>query len=273
MPVPYSLSLRGPHRSKLLVAIGALVVIVVAAVVWPRGAGPADPSNDQGRLGPVILVPGYGGGTGSLDELAARLQAAGRTTTVLALAGDGTGDLLVEAHRLAGAVSTALAAGAASVDVVGYSAGGVVARLWASELGGAAHARRVVLLGSPNHGTELAALGAVVGGSLCPAACQQLAPNSDLLTRLNASPQAPPGPQWVSIWSNQDLVVTPPESARLDGALDIVVQDVCPGEAVDHGSLPTDPAMQGLVMRALAVPLMTAPTASDCPELTRLGSA
>ena len=47
MPTPYSLFLRGPHRNKLLVAIASLVVIVVAAVVWPRGSAPADPSTDQ----------------------------------------------------------------------------------------------------------------------------------------------------------------------------------------------------------------------------------
>ena len=268
----YSLSLRGPIRTRLVAASVAVVVLVLAAVVWTRGPGQAVPTTDQTRFGPVILVPGYGGGTGALDQLATRLQAAGRATTVLTLAGDGTGDLLVEAGRLKNAVDAALAAGAPSVDVVGYSAGGVVARLWAAELGGARHARRIVLLGSPNHGTDIAALGAALGGSLCPAACQQLAPNSDLLRALNALPEAPDGPQWVSIWSAQDQVVTPPESAGLDGALNIVVQDVCAGEAVDHGSLPTDRAMRGLVQRALAGPLMTTPSPADCPALTGAGT-
>ena len=253
----------------MFAALVAVVAVALGLLWWARGPSQAAPSTDQTRLGPVILVPGYGGGTGALDTLAARLQAAGRTATVLQLAGDGTGDLMVQARRLEAAVDAAIAAGAPSVDVVGYSAGGVVARLWAVELGGASRARRIVLLGSPNHGTDLAALGAALGGSLCPAACRQLAPNSDLLAALNALPEAPAGPQWVSIWSNQDQVVTPPESARLDGALDIVVQDVCAAESVDHGSLPTDPAMEGLVLRALAGPVMTAPSASDCAALRR----
>jgi triacylglycerol lipase len=268
MPYPHSLSLRGPHRGLLFAGLGLLVALVLVATVASKRSSEAAPTTDQTRLGPVILVPGYGGGTGSLDKLAGRLRAAGRTATVLQLAGDGTGDLLVEARRLKAAADAALAAGAPSVDVVGYSAGGVVARLWAAELGGAAHARRVVLLGSPDHGTDVAALGAALGGSLCPAACSELAPDSDLLHTLNAGDETPAGPQWVSIWTDQDQVVTPPDSARLDGAVDVVVQDVCPNEQVDHGSLPTDRAMQGLVLRALAVPLMTAPSATDCAAVS-----
>lgn len=266
--MPRSLSLRVPNGRRLLAAVAIALMLAVAARVWSRGSSQAAPTTDQTRLGPVILVPGYGGGTASLDVLAARLQTSGRATTVLTLAGDGTGDLTVEAGRLRAAVDAALASGAPSVDVVGYSAGGVVARLWAGELGGAAHARRIVLLGSPNHGTDVAALGAAFGGSLCPAACQQLAPNSDLLNGLNAGPATPAGPQWVSIWTNQDQVVTPPDSARLDGALNIVVQDVCPAASVDHSSLPTDPATQALVLRALASALMTAPSPAHCPAVS-----
>ena len=237
----------------------------VTAVRSKDGAAVATRSG--AKPGPVVLVPGYGGGTDALDALAARLRAAGHQATVLRLVGDGTGDLEVQAKKLKQTVDGLLAGGAESVDVVGYSAGGVVTRIWAGELGGAAQARRIVLLGSPNHGTHLAGLGVLLGGDTCPKACQQLAPGSDLLARLDADRDAPAGPQWVSIWTTLDEVVTPPDSARLAGAADLTVQSVCADSQTGHGQLPTDAAVQGLVVRALATPLWTTPTPADCPAV------
>ena len=95
--------------------------------------------------------------------------------------------------------------------MVGYSAGGIVARLWVADLGGDALARRVVTLGSPNHGTDLAALAGGLGSTACPEACQQLAPDSALLAGLNAGDETPAGPVWVALWTEDDKTVVPPD--------------------------------------------------------------
>jgi triacylglycerol esterase/lipase EstA (alpha/beta hydrolase family) len=217
----------------------------------------------QDKPGPVLLVPGYGGGTAALDRLAATLRAAGRTAIVVQLPGGGTGDLRVQARAVGVAARSALAGGAPSVDVVGYSAGGVVVRLWVRDDGGATVTRRVVTLGAPHHGTDVAALAVAVVGSACPTACRQLTPGSPLLDRLNAGDETPAGPRWESIWTTGDELVTPADSARLTGALDVVVQDVCPGRQVGHGQLPTDPAVQRLVLAALGTALPHRP--AGCP--------
>ncbi len=233
----------------------------VAALAEPAGVA-------QDKPGPVLLVPGYGGGRGGLDQLAARLRQTGRTATVLTLRGDGTGDLRAEASVLDAAVTAALTAGAPSVDLVGYSAGGVVVRLWAREHDAEAKARRVVTLGAPHHGADVAQLAAALAAGACPAACRQLVPGSALLDRLNQGDETPPGPLWTSIWSGTDQIVTPPTTARLAGATNIAVQQVCPGVQVSHGQLPTDPTVTGLVLQALAVAAPTAPDRGDCAALS-----
>ncbi len=253
-----------PRRRLFLagvVLVGALAIAVGTGFVLRDGGGTR--AVPQDRPGPVLLVPGYGGSVDELDRLAEALRGAGREATVVRLPGDGTGPLEDQAKVLATAADAAVAAGAPSVDVVGYSAGGVVARLWVAEQGGGSTARRVVSLGSPQHGTEIAALASAFAPSACPVACQELAPDSALLGRLNRGDETPPGPRWVTIWSADDQVVTPPSSASLAGALDIPLQEVCPGRQVGHGQLPTDPAVQALVVAALGVQTPTRP--STCP--------
>ncbi|MBM6406048.1 hypothetical protein JQN72_17565 [Phycicoccus sp. CSK15P-2] len=257
-----------PRRRAALVGLVAAVVLAVAGVVgWAR-LGPGGVPQDE--PGPVLLVAGYGGDTGSLAPLAAALEAGGRRAAVVAPVGDGRGDLREQAEALDRAVDDALSGGAPSVDVVGYSAGGVVARLWAADLGGADRARRVVTLGSPHHGTEVASLGAVLAGPSCPEACRQLAAGSDLLAGL---PETPRGPRWVSVRTDADEVVTPASSARLAGAVDVRLQAVCPDAGTTHGGLPRDPLVVGVVARALAVAVPGPVPPSACADLRREGDA
>lgn len=226
----------------------------------PGAGGPAAPQN---RPGPVLLVPGYGGDPGELFRLAARIDASGRTAIVVSLPGNGTGNLTADARALGAAVSRALRKGAPSVDVIGYSAGGVAALIWARDDGGAARARRVITLGTPFHGTAVAAAAHAFTPSLCSVACRQLVPGSRLLTRLDAAP-APPGPRWLSLWSTDDLVVTPAASARLGGALNVPIQSVCPGRQINHLQLPTDPVVAAIVLRAIGITPLRYPTAAAC---------
>jgi triacylglycerol esterase/lipase EstA (alpha/beta hydrolase family) len=140
--------------------------------------------------------------------------------------------------------------------------------VWARDDGGRSVARRIVTLGSPHHGTQLASLAGSLLPGQCPTACRQLFPDSALLTRLNSGDETPDGPAWVSVWTTMDEVVTPPDSARLAGALDLTVQGVCPRSRVQHSELPTDPVVVGIVLAELAAtPPVTLSTA-DCARLS-----
>jgi triacylglycerol lipase len=263
-----------PRRRLLLALVGVLVlvgvVLVGVQVVASRGPS-VDPSSRpaQDALGPVLLVPGYGGSQASLEPLAGRIRASGRTVQVLALEGDGTGDLSAQVDVLDAAVDTALKGGAPSVDVVGYSAGGVVAGLWVARDDGAAKARRVITLGAPLDGTTLAAAGAATLPSACPVACRQLAPGSAQLAELARARVGTLLP-WLSIWTTGDETVTPPDSARLDGAVNVPLQSLCPGAQVDHGSLPRDPAVAGLVLEGLSTARLD--PGGDCTTLRAEGA-
>lgn len=262
------------RRRRIPVAALALVVAAAAAVgaVRALSGSPAVPAADKGRPGDVLLVPGYGGSTTALGRLAGKITAAGGRAIVVKLAGDGTGDLQVQANVLNGYVNQALAAGSGPVTVIGYSAGGVVAWLWDVDYDGVAKARRIITLGSPLHGADLAAVGAADVPGACSAACEELVPGSSMLDRLQSTASVT-RPPWLSLWTTDDQVVQPPDSARLPGAVNVSLQSVCPGVSIGHGQLPTDPLVVGIVLRALRSAALTVPRPSDCRSLQVLGGS
>jgi triacylglycerol esterase/lipase EstA (alpha/beta hydrolase family) len=241
-----------------LLAAGVALTLAAAAVLAAVLALRPAPGRVRAGEVPVLLVPGFDGAPASLDALAARLRAGGRRVVVVALPDRGTGDLAAAAGVLERAVDRT---GAARVDLVGYSAGGIVVRAFLADRGGAARTRRVVLLGTPNHGTELAGAAAAVDARLCAGACAQLVPGSALLARLNRSDETPAGPAFTSIWT-----------ASLQGAVNVRLQDVCAGSGVGHGGLVRDPLVLGLVARALDGALPRAPPPADCAALRASGA-
>lgn len=257
-----------PRRRVFAVSLAAVlavaVAVVIVGVIQASGGGDAqvDGFPPQDRPGPVLLVPGYGGNIGSLSVLAARIRATGRQATVVHLPGDGTGSLVTDASVLDPAAARALRGGAPSADVIGYSAGGVVALLWAREDGGAHKARRVVTLGSPFHGATIASAGEALVPGACPAACQQLIPGSSLLRQLDAA-GVPARPRWLSLWTTDDETVTPPDSARLAGAVNVPIQSVCPAQHISHSQPPASNVVIAMVLQAIG-PGPVRPLASDC---------
>lgn len=253
-----------------MLAVSALVVagLVVLGVVLvtphvDRDRAGTDPVAQDAQP-PVLLIPGYGGGTSGLDVMAAALRREGRSVTVVHLEGDGTGDLNRQADVLEDAVRQVLSTGARSVDLVGYSAGGVIVRLWARQYDGGSVARRIVTLGSPQHGTDLASLAGDLAPDKCPTACQQLATDSSLIQQLNSGDETPPGPAWVSIWTDDDRVSTPPRTASLTGALDFSVQRICPGLPVSHTQLPASPVVIAMVAAELGRTMPALPGRDVC---------
>jgi triacylglycerol lipase len=266
-------SLSPQRRRTVFGAVIVVVAVVAAAAIRTTTGGGAPAPAAQDRPGPVVLVPGYGGDVASLSDIAARLQAAGRRVQILPLPGGGTGSLQIQADALQALVARLIAAGPPSVDLVGYSAGGVTVRLWASEHHHASEARRIVTIGSPQHGTTVAAAAGLLLGDACTGGCAELQPGSALLDHLNEGDETPAGPEWTSIWSTADQTVVPADSASLEGADDLTIQSVCPRDDVSHSGEPRDPAVIGLVVTALGPGTDPALTGKTCADLQALGSS
>lgn len=243
-----------------LLGVGAVLLVLIGIAVAReyRVPPPADPEVP----GAVVLVPGYGGNRAAFIALTERLRTEGRRSVIVELPSGGTGDLVTQAAAIDDTVRDLLDEGAPSVDVVGYSAGGVATRVYLDRGRTAPAVRRVVTLGSPLQGAELAAAGGALVPGACPRACQQLAPGSALLTGLAT---APAGVPWLSLWTADDETVTPPDSAELPGTDAVRLQDVCSDATIPHSRLPVDPLAVGLVLRGLGTgPLPTAdPDACD----------
>jgi hypothetical protein len=197
--------------------------------------------------------------------MAAALEKDGRFTKVVDLGAASVQDLNLQADLVDDAVHDALAeTGATQVDIVSFSAGGIAVRLWVDDHDGGSIARRIVTLSAPNHGTEVSPATTGIGGSDCPEACHQLMVGSTLMSSLAKHDKAPAGPDWVSIWTEQDEVVVPPTSPRLDGALNFSVQSICPDLDVAHLGMSANPIVMAMVRSELGAAAPTKPDSSVC---------
>jgi len=177
----------------------------------------------------------------------------------------GTGDIAASAGQLASFVTRVLAAtGAAKVDLVGHSQGGMMPRYYLKFLGGAAYVNTLVALAPSNHGTTLdgltalvTALGAagLVNGALNPlcTACVEQEAGSSFLASLNAGGETVAGVSYTVIESVYDEVVTPYTSAFLSGSgvTNITLQRQCPLDLTDHLEIAADPVALADVLNAL----------------------
>lgn len=220
---------------------------------------------------PVVLVNGtFTVAEDDFGGMAPALVNAGYCVYTFNYGGNNPGDLIqaiapvaTSAQALAAFVKHVKAAtGAAKVDLVGHSQGGMLSEYYAKVLGGAANVHSLVALSPTTHGTTLDGLSALAGffpdapevvGSLCPACTDQEA-GSAVITALDAGPIAQPGIRYTIIETTNEIVVTPVGSAFIaePGVVNEYVQQFCPLDFVGHVNLPYDNVVIQLVKNALA---------------------
>jgi triacylglycerol esterase/lipase EstA (alpha/beta hydrolase family) len=153
------------------------------------------------------------------------------------------------------------ATGAAEVDLVGHSQGGMMPRYYLKYLGGAAEVRALIGLSPSNHGTTLDGLFVLSNffpganqftGALCPA-CEQQRAGSAFIINLNSGGETVPGVNYTVIQTRYDTVVTPYTSAFLSGSnvKNILLQNQCILDLGDHLSMPYDHIVAADILTAL----------------------
>jgi len=218
------------RRWKILALAVSMAVVALPAspaVVSPPRAPAAAPIFQVSGLPPVLLVPGWSHDATALEALRARLLQAGWAPESVAAVSfdDPVGSNREHAREIAQAVlDLRVRTGAAQVDVVAHSMGGLATRYYIQN-GGADHVRRVVFLATPHQGT-VSALFAWGDGA------REMQPGSSFLLRLRRSPALPEGVRALTVRTPIDLHVLPPESAMLPGHPDLRV--CCPSH---HGLL------------------------------------
>lgn len=256
---------------------------VVYSVAAGRAAGATNPEGpppgandwscrpDPARPRPVVLVHGLvtnmaDNGTAASPLLSNRgfcVFALNHSETPLFPGVYGGGPVRDGARELSDLVDRVLdATGAAQVDLVGFSAGGVVAREYLRVSGGSA-VGALVTLGTPHSGTSLLGLDALLRGApalirdlvgaVCPA-CTQVLASSEVIATLVAAGQTVPGVRYTNIATIYDQVTVPYTSSLMapgPQVTNIVLQDGCPLDFSEHVALPFDRIALGHVLNAL----------------------
>jgi triacylglycerol lipase len=206
----------------------------------------------SGRAEPVLLVHGTNvtrernWSVGYWPALAA----AGFEVCWVQLPDAATGDIQDSAEYVARAIDVLHGQSGELVDVVGHSQGGLIPRWSIKYFPPGAWVDDYVAFASPNHGTKLVE-DFTEQGDRCSRSCWQMRPGSQFLSALNDGDETPGRISYTSIYTAADEVVTPPETARLDGASNIQLQDICPGRPVEHALMAVDALTWELTIDAL----------------------
>ncbi|HEX6419874.1 MAG TPA: triacylglycerol lipase [Acidimicrobiales bacterium] len=209
----------------LAAALGAVVLAASALV------GAATPAPAQTAADPILFVHGWNSSASAWNTMIDRFAAAGYPRSrMLAITYNSNQSNATIAGQVRDAVASLRAStGAARVDVITHSMGGLSSRYYLKNLGGTSVVDDWVSLGGPNHGTSTAYL-----CYLFSAGCRDMIPGSSFLNNLNAGDETPGTVSYGTFWSSCDEVINPDTSTVLSGATNTNVG--CLG----HSALRTD---------------------------------
>jgi triacylglycerol esterase/lipase EstA (alpha/beta hydrolase family) len=225
--------------------------------VSPPGANDFTCRPSAAHPAPVVLVHGtFESAADNWSTVSPQLKSAGYCVFALEYGNRATGDIAESAGQLKRFVDAVLGAtGAHRVSLVGHSQGGMMPRSYIKFLGGDSKVDDLVGLAPSNHGTTNP--GAFVTGATICVACDQQRAGSDFLQQLNAGDETPGPVSYTVVETKYDEVVTPYSSAFLatgPNTANILLQDACPAEVIDHHEIPNSQLAIRWTLQALGRP-------------------
>lgn len=212
-----------------------LLTILLRPCGWPQ---PQLPTSKAGARPPVVLLHGLFQNRSCLFWLQYRLRAAGYQH-IISINTPPWRDLETLTESLTKTVDELrITLKVEKVILIGHSMGGIIARNYVQNRGGAAYVHGMITLGSPHHGSKLAPF------ALSPMG-KTLLPSSAFLRQFN-SVTWPKETQAVSIYTRYDNIVLPAESGKMDGAQSIEL------DGMGHTSLLFHPRSLQAVLNALS---------------------
>ena len=254
--VPAMRFLRRSARVPVLVAVISLVSVLATApasadpsqtVPTPQLSSALHCQGEVSRAGQaVLLVPGTGSDGSYLFPrgFQVELSASGVPSCYLDIPGHTLGDMQVSVQYVVFALRQMADRVPHHVAVYGFSQGGVLARMALTFWPNTRHlVSDVVSASAPQHGSTSTPIDCPTFG--CPAALWQRLPTSALLAVLNLGDETPGGsPDWTTLRTLNDTTATPADgpnpTSALEGASNLVIQDICPGRQVRHVEMAFD---------------------------------
>jgi triacylglycerol esterase/lipase EstA (alpha/beta hydrolase family) len=225
--------------------------------VSPPGANDFTCRPGADHPAPVVLVHGtFESALDNWSTVSPQLKSTGYCVFALEYGNRATGDIAESAGQLKRFVDAVLGAtGAHRVSLVGHSQGGMMPRYYIKFLGGDSRVDDLVGLAPSNHGTTNP--GAFVTGATICMACDQQRAGSDFLQQLNAGDETPGPVSYTVVETKYDEVVTPYTSAFLaagPNTANILLQNACPAEVIDHHEIPNSQLAIRWTLQALGRP-------------------
>jgi triacylglycerol lipase len=206
------------------------------------------------RAAPVLLLPGTGSDGAQLypTGLQPELSADGMPSCLVNLPDHTTGDMQTSAEYVVFALRKMSKRSHRRVVVYGFSQGGVLARLaltfWPSTR---SVVTDVVSAAAPQHGSTVSADCPTQG---CSAANWQRRTDSRLLMALNRGDESPGPTAWTTVRTLDDAIAQPVDgdhpTSALQGATNLVLQQICPDRQVDHLTMSFDAVVYAVLRDA-----------------------